>query len=73
MYMYVVRFGQSRWMHNYVCLYTCIYLIKESFCCLIVLNIFIYPGLLRLEGSAIVSIQQRVPHRPLNACKHVHM
>ena len=61
-----------RWMHKYihVCSYT--YLIKESFCCLIVLNIFIYPGLLRLKGSAIVSIQQRVPHRPLNACKHMY-
>lgn len=52
-------------------MYAYMYLIKESFCCLIVLNILIYPGLLWLEGSTIVSIQQRVSHCHLNGYNHM--
>ena len=32
-------------------------LVKESFGCHVVLNVLVDPGLLRLEGSAVVSIQ----------------
>ena len=49
------------------------YFFKKSFCCIIVLDIFIDPGLLRKEGGSIVTIQQWISQCHLHVCTNIIM